>query len=54
MASKYLRYNVAYEGGSKFVVATSDEEALRIFREEWSEYGDEPPACWIEQRWTMR
>lgn len=51
--SKYLQYEVSYDGGSHFIVARSDEEALRLFAELWLEYGDEPPEAWISARWAM-
>ncbi len=49
-----IRYEISGRSGSAFVRADSDEEALSTFREEWSEYGDEPPlAPWIVARWTV-
>jgi hypothetical protein len=54
---KATRYEIGYESktgsGTKFVLATSDAEALRLFREEWEEYGDEAPTCWIVGRWAV-
>lgn len=43
-------YTVSWEKksghGSMRVYATSRENALEVFRAEWSQFGDEAPTCW--------
>ena len=48
-----MRYEIRYDGGQRFVLASNDDEALNRFRAGWETYGDPAPACWIAARWAI-
>jgi len=50
-----LRYVVNGVESSGQVRARTDAEALRLFREGWSEYGDPlPESVWVVGRWSVQ
>ena len=48
---KAYRFEVAWDGGKKFVLACTREEAMEKFVEDWEFYGSEAPECWIIAQW---
>lgn len=48
-----MRYEITYDGGSRFVVAETDEDALAKFATLWTDYGSQPPLGWVTARWTI-
>jgi hypothetical protein len=49
---KAYRFEIAWCGGKKFVLACDREEALAKFVDEWEFYGDEAPEHWIVAIWS--
>lgn len=53
-ATRYeIRYESATGGGTRFVLADTDEQALATFSRDWSEHGDPAPSHWIVARWAI-
>jgi hypothetical protein len=42
-----VAFETAWTSGFRRVLARNGDEALAKFREEWSEYGDVSPSCWL-------
>lgn len=47
------RFEVCWDGGSRFEVAETAEGAIAKAKENWEEYGDEAPEMWTGDMWSI-